>query len=157
MKYPVTGQSYSGPQRGIFCTFLGPLFYHRVVHHSGPPLYSAPPIHPNVHVGFDPGMIGKGVLVCCMTSSCKWPVVGTSICLTMFVLPVSALSLNTLFKTATPSWALFICTWWSVGSEVKIIHEVKLTLDWSTSRKLFCTGAMLLFPVIEWLFCITCG
>ena len=26
------------------------------------------PIHPNVHVEFDPGMAGKGVLTCCMTS-----------------------------------------------------------------------------------------
>ena len=32
------------------------------------------PIHLNVHIEFDPGMVGKGVLVCCMTSLLKWSI-----------------------------------------------------------------------------------
>ena len=32
------------------------------------------PIHLNVHMEFDPGMVWKGVLVCCMTSLCKWSI-----------------------------------------------------------------------------------
>ena len=29
------------------------------------------PIHLNVHIEFNPGMVGKGVLLCYMTSLCK--------------------------------------------------------------------------------------
>ena len=32
------------------------------------------PIHLNVDVEFDPGMVGKGVLVCCMMSLRKWSI-----------------------------------------------------------------------------------
>ena len=35
-------------------------------------LFSGPP-DLNVHIEFDPGMVGKGVLVCCMTL-CKWSI-----------------------------------------------------------------------------------
>ena len=37
------------------------------------PIYqSSRPIHLNVRLEFDPGMVGKGVLVCYMTSLRKW-------------------------------------------------------------------------------------
>ena len=34
--------------------------------------YTLEPIHLNVHIEFDPGMVGKGVLVCCVSSLRKW-------------------------------------------------------------------------------------
>ena len=37
-------------------------------------------IHLNVHIEFDPGMVKKGVLVCCVTSLHKWSIDKVSSC-----------------------------------------------------------------------------
>ena len=39
-------------------------------------LFSSPPLHPLLYttLEFDPEMVGKGVLVCCMTSLRKWSI-----------------------------------------------------------------------------------
>ena len=40
-----------------------------IAYYTLEPIYRpSQPIHLNVHIQFDPGMVGKGVLVCCMTS-----------------------------------------------------------------------------------------
>ena len=48
---------------------LSTLNYGPIAYYTFEPIYRpSQPIHLNVHIQFDPGMVGKGVLVCCMTS-----------------------------------------------------------------------------------------
>ena len=57
----------------VFAWFNRPIAYYT----SEPISQPSRPIHLHVHIEFDPRMVGKSVLVCYITSLCKWSISST--------------------------------------------------------------------------------
>ena len=72
-----------------------------------PILRPSRPIHLNVHIEFDPGMVGKGVLVCYMTSLRKWSIVWLCVCVFFFYTVRNCASCHSPPTSLLDCWPIF--------------------------------------------------